>query len=56
MFYHDLREGPHFHDVLELFVHVSQCELTLLDFLHQLLVVVQFQLIYLQTKLVLYLV
>lgn len=26
--YHNLTEWSHFHDVLELFIHVSQCELT----------------------------
>lgn len=35
----------HFHNVLELFVHVSQRELALLELLQQLLVVVQVELL-----------
>ena len=44
---HDLTERSHLHDILELFVHVSECELTVSELLHQLLVILQLQLIHL---------
>lgn len=28
LLYHDLPKRSHFHDVLELFIHVPKCELT----------------------------
>jgi hypothetical protein len=37
---HDLTEGSHLHDVLELLVHVADRELAVLDLVDQLLVVV----------------
>lgn len=45
--HNDLREGTHFHDVLELLVHVPNGELAVLDLLQQLLVVVQLQFVHL---------
>ena len=45
LFYHDLVNRAHLHDVLELFVHVSQSELTLLELLEQLFIVVQVELL-----------
>lgn len=40
---HDLRKGTHFHDILELLVHVANRELAVFDLLQQLLVVLQIQ-------------
>ena len=37
---HDLSEGSHLHDVLELLVHVPEGELAVLDLVHQLIVVI----------------
>lgn len=44
--HHNLREWSHFHNILELFVHITNCELTVFDLLDQILVVVQLQFVY----------
>ena len=42
---HDLIDGAHLHDVLKLFVHVSQSELTVFELFEELLIVLQLELL-----------
>ena len=48
--YHDLIDRSHFHDVLELFVHVAQSELTVFELFDKLLVVLELKLLHLLDK------